>query len=121
MTVQRLDERTYDEVVAGAEVPVLVDVTAEWCAPCKAMEPVLAELAAESAGRLLVVSVDVDESPDVVRRLGVMSFPTLLVLDGGVERARLVGARGLGRLREDLHRAVPGLTGVADRGTAPAR
>lgn len=115
MSVQRLDERTFDEVVGAAAGPVLVDVTAEWCGPCKAMEPVLDLLAAETVGRLLVVSVDVDEAPDVVRRLGVMSFPTLLVLDAGEERARLVGARGLGRLREELQRAVPGLAG------APAR
>lgn len=115
MSVQRLDEQTFDEVVGAATGPVLVDVTAEWCGPCKAMEPVLDELAAETAGRLLVVSVDVDEAPDVVRRLGVMSFPTLVVLDAGEEQARLIGARGIGRLREDLHRAVPGLAG------APAR
>lgn len=115
MSVQRLDEQTFDEVVGAATGPVLVDVTAEWCGPCKAMEPVLDELAAETAGRLLVVSVDVDEAPDVVRRLGVMSFPTLVVLDAGEEQARLIGARGIGRLREDLRRAVPGLAG------APAR
>lgn len=115
MPVQRLDESTFDEVVGSATTPVLVDVTAEWCGPCKAMEPVLEALATETAGRLVVVSIDVDEAPDVVRRLGVMSFPTLVVLDRGEERARLVGARGIGRLRDDLHRALPGLA------AAPAR
>ena len=115
MSVQQLDESTFDEVVGSATTPVVVDVTAEWCGPCKAMEPVLDELARAEGERLLVVSVDVEEAPDVVRRLGVMSFPTLLVLDHGEERARLVGARGLGRLREDLRRALPG------REVAPAR
>jgi thioredoxin len=83
-------------------VPVLVDVTAPWCGPCRQMEPVLEEMAGESVGDLLVTRLDVDEHPDIVRRLNVMSFPTFLVFVDGEERGRVVGARGKGRLREDL-------------------
>ena len=102
MSVLELDEHSFDEVVGASPVPVLLDVTAEWCPPCRAMEPVLAELAVELADRLVVASVDVDRHPELVRRYGVMSFPTLLVLVDGVEQARMGGARGRGRLLEDL-------------------
>lgn len=107
MPVLVVDEQTYDEVVGTAQVPVLVDVTARWCPPCRAMEPVLEELTAEVAGALVVVSADADDAPEVALRLGVMSFPTLVVLVAGEERARFVGARGPGRLREDLRPFLP--------------
>jgi thioredoxin 1 len=103
MTVVRLTEDTFDEVVAGADVPVLVDVTAEWCPPCKAMEPVLAELAERRHGHLVVASIDSDEHPEISRRLGVMGVPTMVLFVAGVEQARFVGARGRARLDEDLH------------------
>jgi thioredoxin len=106
MSVLELNGSIFDEVVGGATVPVLLDVTAQWCPPCRAMEPVLHELAEERAGQLVVASIDVDEHPDVVRRLNVMSFPTLLVFVDGEEKGRFSGARGAGRLREDLHRVL---------------
>lgn len=102
MTVLDLTDATFDEVVGGATVPVLVDVTAPWCGPCVQMEPVLDEMAGEAAGELLVTRLDVEDHPDVVRRLGVMSFPTFVVFVAGVERGRFVGARGKGRMREEL-------------------
>jgi len=103
MTVLQLTETTFDEVVAGADVPVLVDVTAEWCPPCKAMEPVLEELARRREGDLVVASVDADAHPRAAARLGVMGLPTMVLFAGGVEVARFVGARSLARLTEDLH------------------
>jgi thioredoxin 1 len=102
MAVVRLTEATFDEVVGGAEVPVLVDVTAEWCPPCKAMEPVLDQLARDRSGQLVVASIDADEHPAVAARLGVMGLPTMVLFDGATEVARMVGARGPARLAEDL-------------------
>jgi thioredoxin 1 len=102
MSVVELTEATFDEVVGAGPVPVLVDVTAEWCPPCRQMEPILEELAVESRGDLVVASIDADAHPDVARRLGVMSFPTFVVFVAGAEQGRFVGARGKGRLREDL-------------------
>jgi thioredoxin len=102
MAVVELTGSSFDEVVGASAVPVLVDVTAPWCGPCRQMEPVLEEMAGESVGDLLVTRLDVDEHPDIVRRLNVMSFPTFLVFVDGEERGRVVGARGKGRLREDL-------------------
>lgn len=80
---------------------VLVDFWARGCAPCRAMAPVLAELA-EEVPDLRVLKVDADEERDLVRRFGVVSAPTLLVLEDGRERGRLVGARGKARLLREL-------------------
>jgi thioredoxin 1 len=63
---------------------------------------VVAEIAAEQAGRLLVAKVDADENPELVRRYGTLSLPSLLVFVGGVERRRIVGARPKGRLLTEL-------------------
>jgi thioredoxin 1 len=107
MAVIDLTDDTIEELVAVATVPVLVDVTAPWCAPCRMMEPVLDELAIGAPDELVVARLDADLHPETARRLSVMSFPTMSVFAEGEERGRLVGARGLGRLREDL-RAVLG-------------
>lgn len=97
-----LTDTTFDELIGSATVPVVVDFSATWCAPCGPTAEALATVAGEQAGRLLAATVDVDEQFDLARRYGVQSMPTLLVfVDGGVVH-RLVGGRGPGRLREDL-------------------
>ena len=95
-------EATFDRVVLGARLPVLVDFWAGWCPPCNWLDPVVEEIAAEQAGRLLVAKVDTDENPGLARRYGTLSLPSLLVFVGGVERARIVGARPKGRLLAEL-------------------
>ena len=104
MAVVELTGATFEETVRASTVPVVVDVTAQWCGPCHAMDPVLEEMAGEVEGEMVITRIDSDENPDTVRRLGVMSVPTLVVFVDGVEAGRVVGARGKGRLREDLRR-----------------
>jgi thioredoxin 2 len=82
----------FDPVVAGADVPVLLDLWAAWCAPCRIVEPGVEEASRTFAGRLKVVKVDVDAAPGVAERFDARSIPTLLVLDRGREVARQVGA-----------------------------
>jgi len=77
-----------------ARVPVLVDLWAPWCGPCRTMAPVLERAAAERAGRLKVVKVNIDAAPGVARRFGVQAVPTLLLLSNGREVGRQVGAVG---------------------------
>ena len=102
MAVETLTAATFDEVVRGSELPVLVDLWTEWCGPCKTLAPVLEELAAEQAGRLRVATLDADAEPEITRRYDVMSFPTLLLFRDGEVVRRLIGARGKRHLLEEL-------------------
>lgn len=100
--VQELTDATFAETVRGADLPVLVEFTAEWCMPCKQLAPILDQIAIEHAGRLQVATIDVDENPSSTRLLDVMSMPTLILFKDGTPVRRLVGARGKHVLLEDL-------------------
>lgn len=95
-----VNELNFDSEVLGADRPVLVDVTAPWCAPCRAAEPVLAELARERPSQLKVVRIDGGESPDLVAQLGVRGYPTFLLFERGRELKRSAGFRGGRALRD---------------------
>lgn len=84
---------TFDELVLRARLPVLLEFTASWCPPCRMIEPVLREIAAEQAGRLVVAQLDVDADPRVPAAAGVLGMPTLCLYRGGREVARVTGAR----------------------------
>jgi thioredoxin 1 len=105
--VLTVTEATFDAVVLGARLPVVVDFWAEWCPPCRWLSPIVEELATEQAGRLLVAKVNADENPGLVRRYGTLSLPSLLVFVDGVERARIVGARPKPRLLAELSELLP--------------
>ena len=79
--------------VEGADVPVLVDFFATWCGPCKMIAPTIDEVAAEVEGRARVVKVDIDASPDLAQRFGVMSVPTLAVFKDGELVNQVVGVQ----------------------------
>ncbi len=82
----------FQRVIDAATVPVLVDLWAPWCGPCRAVAPALEELSRQRAGTLRVVKVNVDEAPEVSARLGVQGIPTMVLFDRGTEVARQVGA-----------------------------
>ena len=90
------------DVAVDANVPVLVDLWAPWCGPCRMIAPILEQLAVERAGQVKVVKVNVDELPQVSARYGVQGIPTLLLLDHGSEIARQVGAAPAHELRRWL-------------------
>ena len=102
MTVIEMNDATFDEVVGSADVPVLVEFSATWCGPCVALAPILEEVAAEQADRLVVGKIDIDDSLAISRRHEVMSAPTLMVFVAGQPAWRGVGARGKRHLLEDL-------------------
>lgn len=97
-----LTAATFDEFVAGADLPVLVDFTATWCPPCRQLSPVLHQLASDLRGRLSIAEVDVDDHPGLAVRFGVRGAPTMVLLVDGEVAAVLVGARGRDRLLADL-------------------
>jgi thioredoxin 2 len=100
-------------------LPVLVDLWAPWCGPCRTVAPSVEQVAIEFAGRLKVVKVNLDEAPGVSARFGVQGIPTLLLLQGGDLVARQVGAVPLDRLRAFARGAVDGAS--AEGGRVPAR
>lgn len=93
------DDATFAEVAERSSLPVVVDLWAPWCGPCRTISPLLEELASEFAGRCKLVKINVDDAPSLQARLGVRGIPTLVVLRHGKEVARQVGAAPLVQLR----------------------
>lgn len=89
--LEPIDDLNFEREVLGSELPYLLDFGAVWCAPCNALEPILAEIAREHHGQLRVGKVDIDASPAVAARYGVRGAPTVLLFRGGQEQARRMG------------------------------
>src|SRR5690348_1086217 len=87
-----ITDSNFSSIVETSELPVLLDLWAAWCGPCRMIAPIVEQLAAELSGRVLVGKVDVDANPRTSARFGVQSIPTLLVLKDGREVDRIVGA-----------------------------
>lgn len=98
-------DRDLERVVRDSEVPVLVDFYADWCMPCKAMAPVLDQLAREHSGTALIAKLDTDRNPTMAVRFSISGIPTLIAFAAGREVAREVGAVPRPRLEALLERA----------------
>ena len=90
-TIVNATDATFESEVLTSASPVLVDFSAVWCGPCKKLEPIVHEIAAEYGTRLKVVKVDVDHSPSIAARFGVLSVPTLMIFNGGQVKDQYVG------------------------------
>ena len=84
-------EKNFDEVVEKSEMPVLVDFWAPWCGPCKALAPTLNKVVKEFEGRVKVVKINIDESPELASKFSVMSIPTLILYIDGQVKDQSVG------------------------------
>lgn len=87
-----VSDKTFDAEVLQASEPVLVDFFAEWCGPCKAMAPAVDQLAAELQGKVKIVKIDVDQSPNITTKYGIRAMPTLIVFKNGQVAGQHVGA-----------------------------
>jgi thioredoxin len=104
--VLMVNDSNFEAEVLKSSVPVLVDFTASWCGPCRAIAPVMDLIAGEYQGRAKVAKLDVDESPTTASRYGVRGVPTLLVIKGGQVVDQQVGAAPKARISALLERAL---------------
>lgn len=97
----KVTDANFDATVQASK-PTLVDFWAEWCGPCRVIEPILDQMAAEKGDKLTVAKLNVDENPQTAMHHDVMSIPTLILFRDGVEKKRLVGARSRAQLEREL-------------------
>ena len=101
-----VSDAEFDREVLEAEIPVLVDFWADWCAPCQRIAPILDELADEYDGRVKFVKVDTEENFDVTSRYGIRSVPTLLIFKGGEQVDQVIRTWSNNELRRTLEKAL---------------
>ena len=107
MALQRVTEADFEQEVLRSQLPVLVDLYADWCEPCKRLHPILLELSRELEGRLKVVQVDVEQNPLLARSFGVQSIPMLVLLYGGRPVDQVMGLVDKRRLMEMVAPVLP--------------
>ena len=90
--VTHVSDSNFEQEVMKSPTPVLVDFWAPWCAPCRAIAPIVEELAGQYAGRLKVVKVNVDDNPQTPARFGVRGIPNLIIVKGGEVKDQIIGA-----------------------------
>ncbi len=90
--VSHVTDANFEQEVLHSPTPVLIDFWAPWCGPCRAIAPMVDELAGEYAGRLKVVKVNVDDNPQTPARFGVRGIPNLVIVKGGEVKDQIIGA-----------------------------
>lgn len=91
MGLKEINQKNFEEEVLQSDIPVLIDLWAPWCGPCRALTPIVEDIAGEYDGKLKVVKLNVDQSPKIAANYQVMSIPTLLIFKNGQVEAQLIG------------------------------
>jgi thioredoxin 1 len=103
-----VNEAKFDEMVLKAKIPVLVDFWAPWCGPCRMVAPLVDELANEYEGKVSFMKLNVDDSPKIASKYGVMSIPALIIFKNGTPVSNLVGFRPKPELKKNIDTALAG-------------
>jgi len=101
--IQHVTDDTFEPSVLKSDVPVLVDYWAEWCGPCKAIAPLLEDLAKDYSGKLKVAKVNVDENQQLARKYNIKAIPTLMIFKDGNVQASKLGMMSKPQLTAFLH------------------
>ncbi len=105
-TLIQVADSEFDSKVLGSDLPCLVDFWAPWCGPCKAIGPVINELAEEYAGRVQIAKMNVDDNPATPGRFGIRAIPTLILFKDGEVVDQITGAVGKAQLTEMINKAL---------------
>jgi len=103
-SISNVTDENFESEVLQSDEPVLVDYWAEWCGPCKALTPVLEEVAPEYAGKVKIAKMNIDENPDTPVKYGVRSIPTLMLFKNGSVESMNVGVLNKSQLAEFLEK-----------------
>ncbi len=104
--LQKLTDDNFENTVSGSAVPVLVDFSATWCQPCKALAPTIEAVAQEYSGRLAVYGVDVEESVGIAGQFGVTGVPTVIFFKDGKEVDRFVGNQDIHAVKQRVEKTL---------------
>ena len=104
--VQTFNEMNFESEVLKSDVPVLVDFTATWCGPCKALAPIVDKVADEFQGKVKVGKVDIDDNQGIAQKYGIRGVPTLYVFKGGEVVGKMVGAAPKQNIAQLMQRAL---------------
>jgi thioredoxin 1 len=104
--ITEVGDNNFEAEVINSAVPVLVDFWAPWCGPCKAIAPIVEELAVEYEGKLKVTKLNVDDHPATASRYGIRGIPNLIILKGGAVKEQIIGAVAKSKLVSAIEKAL---------------
>ncbi|MBC8460801.1 MAG: thioredoxin [Deltaproteobacteria bacterium] len=102
--LSQVTDKNFDEEIINSDIPAMVDFWAEWCEPCKMMEPVIEELARKYQGKIKIVQMNVAENHKTPARFGIRSIPTLMLFKGGEVKQTIIGSYPRSHIDEELRK-----------------